>query len=113
MVWLKKIQKLKFGYEKQQLLFLNLFYWCVYILGTFIFPYLIFGTKVDYFKITFAITSFICFYVNYFFVIPKFFNIQNLSKTLLAFLLSVFCFVLIRYFVEEIFRLIFWNKELC
>lgn len=95
--------------KKQQLLFLHLFYWCVYILGTFIFPYLIFGTKVDYFKITFAITSFICFYVNYFFVIPKFFNLQNLSKTLLAFLLSVFCFVLIRYFVEEIFSPYFFG----
>lgn len=95
--------------KKQQLLFLHLFYWSIYILGTFLFPYLIFGTKVDYFKITFAITSFICFYVNYFFVIPKFFNLQNLSKTLLAFLLSVFCFVLIRYFVEEIFSPYFFG----
>ncbi len=95
--------------KKQQLLFLHLFYWSIYILGTFIFPYLIFGTKVDYFKITFAITSFICFYVNYFFVIPKFFNLQNLSETLLAFLLSVFCFVLIRYFVEEIFSPYFFG----
>lgn len=95
--------------KKQQLLFLHLFYWSIYILGTFLFPYLIFGTKVDYFKITFAITSFICFYINYFFVIPKFFDLQNLFKTLLAFLLSVFCFVLIRYFVEEIFSSYFFG----
>lgn len=95
--------------KKQQLLFLHIFYWSIYILGTFIFPYLLFGKQADYFKITFAITSFICFYINYFFVIPKFFHLQNLSKTLIAFLLSVFCFVLIRYFVEEIFSPYFFG----
>ncbi len=95
--------------KKQQLLFLHIFYWSIYILGTFVLPDLLFGTETRYFKITFALTSFICFYVNYFFVIPKFFNIQNLSKTLLAFLLSVFCFVLIRYFVEEIFSPYFFG----
>ena len=95
--------------KRQQLLFLNIFYWSVNIIGSIIVPYFLFENDKLIWDITFLITSVICFYFNYFFVVPQFFDINNLYKTILAFIVSVFCFVLVRYFMQEIFSPYFFG----
>ena len=95
--------------KRQQLLFLHIFYWSVNIIGSIIVPYFLFENDKLIWDITFLITSVICFYFNYFFVVPQFFDINNLYKTILAFIVSVFCFVLVRYFMQEIFSPYFFG----
>lgn len=97
--------------KKQQLLFLHLFYWIIYSIGSILIPQFIYHSDTLMLNITFAITSFVCFYFNYFFVVPKFFDVNNLYKTLVAFLVSVCCFVLVRYFVEEVMLMYLFGKR--
>ena len=68
--------------KRQQLLFLHIFYWSVYIIGSIIVPYFLFENDKLIWDITFLITSVICFYFNYFFVVPQFFDVNNLYKTI-------------------------------
>ena len=96
--------------KKKQLLFLHIFYWIANIIGSFIIPIFIYKTDdILVWDLTFWATSFICFYFNYFYVVPRFFDVNNLYKTLLAFLVSVFCFVLVRYFMQEVFSPYFFG----
>lgn len=91
--------------KNNQLIYLHILYWIINLLGTVIIPEYVYTHSLTILNSTFFITSFICFYVNYFFVVPKFFNIHQLYKTIVGFFISVSCFVVIRYFVEEVFLL--------
>ncbi|MFC3159749.1 Histidine kinase [Chryseobacterium arachidis] len=86
-----------------KLLYLHIFFWTIYITGAVLVPYFVFHSKNTVFNITFFITSSICFYVNYFIVVPKFFDADKLYKSFFAFFLSVASFVMVRYLAEEIF----------
>ncbi|WP_426274558.1 sensor histidine kinase [Chryseobacterium sp. S-02] len=86
-----------------KLLYLHIFFWAIYVTGAVLVPYFVFHSKNTIFNITFFITSIICFYVNYFIVVPKFFDADKLYKSFFAFFLSVTAFVMVRYFAEEIF----------
>ncbi|MCW3160940.1 sensor histidine kinase [Chryseobacterium oryctis] len=86
-----------------RLFYLHLFFWAIYIIGSVVIPYFLsadFGLTI--LNITFFIASFVCFYINYFFVVPQFFSSRRFYKSILAFLLSVVCFVVVRYLMEEV-----------
>ncbi|UMQ40976.1 histidine kinase [Chryseobacterium sp. Y16C] len=86
-----------------KLFYLHLFFWVIYVTGAVLVPYFVFHSKHTIFNITFFITSITCFYVNYFIVVPKFFDADKLYKSFFAFFLSVAAFVMVRYFAEEMF----------
>ncbi len=86
-----------------KLFYLHLFFWIIYVTGAVLVPYFVFHSKNTIFNITFFITSITCFYVNYFIVVPKFFDADKLYKSFFAFFLSVAAFVMVRYFAEEMF----------
>ncbi|SKB82998.1 Histidine kinase [Soonwooa buanensis] len=92
--------------RKNQLFLLQSIFWIINFIGTVLIPKFVFNADHVLLDITFFVTTFICFYINYFFVVPKFFDIHKLYKSLIGFFVSVICFVLIRYFIEEI--LLIW-----
>ena len=53
-------------------------------------------------NITFFLVSVITFYINYFFIVPFFFNIKKLYFSIVGFFVSVACFAFFRYLVEEV-----------
>ncbi|SEM77192.1 Histidine kinase [Chryseobacterium taichungense] len=89
--------------KTSKLLYLHIFFWVIYIIGAVLIPYFVFYSNATIFNITFFITSIICFYVNYFIVVPRFFEADKIYKSIVAFFLSVSSFVLVRYFAEEWF----------
>ncbi|MFP3592339.1 sensor histidine kinase [Chryseobacterium sp. SIMBA_038] len=88
--------------KANKLIYLHIFFWGIYAIGSVLIPYFVFNTERIILNITFFLTSFICFYVNYFLVAPNFFDASKWYKSVIAFLLSASCFVLVRYSVEEI-----------
>jgi len=89
--------------KTSKLLYLHIFFWTIYSTGAVLIPYFVFHSKNTIFNITFFITSITCFYVNYFIVVPRFFDADKIYKSFFAFFLSVSSFVLVRYFAEEWF----------
>ncbi|UFH30282.1 histidine kinase [Chryseobacterium sp. C-71] len=86
-----------------KLFYLHIFFWTIYVTGSVIIPYFAFDSRNTIFNITFFLTSIICFYVNYFVVVPKFFDGNKIYKSVIVFFLSASCFVGVRYFMEEWF----------
>lgn len=82
--------------------FLHYIYWGLYLLTETI-SILYFDQDYWFLRITFFLTSFVCFYFNYFWIVPKFFDINKLYKIVIGYFISVFFFVLIRYSAEELF----------
>ncbi|MEJ5103580.1 sensor histidine kinase [Chryseobacterium sp. MYb328] len=95
--------------KKKQLLFLHVFYWAMFLVGTIIVPAFVYKKGYIAFKLTYLLTSFVCFYFNYFFIVPRFFDIKKLYKAIVGFSISVTCFVVIRYFTEEVFLPLFFG----
>lgn len=85
----------------ERLTYLHTFFWIIYILGSVLIPGLVYGMKSVILDVTFFIASFVCFYVNYFCVVPKFFNADKVYHSILAFFISVSCFVAIRFGIEQ------------
>jgi len=85
-----------------KLLYLHIFFWTIYVTGSVIIPYFAFNSIKTIFNITFFITSIICFYINYFVIVPKFFDGDKIYKSVIVFFLSASCFVIVRYGMEEI-----------
>jgi len=90
--------------KKKQLLFLHLFFWFLYFVRE-VMDSMFSKEKLDkldiIFSVTFFITNFSCFYINYFWVVPKFFDLNKTYKLIIGYLVSIICFVVIRYSVEE------------
>ncbi|MDQ1097975.1 histidine kinase [Chryseobacterium camelliae] len=53
-------------------------------------------------EFTSFVTYFVCFYVNYFFITPRLYDAKKLYKWVIAFILGVTCFVIVRFSLEEI-----------
>ncbi|MCA6067411.1 histidine kinase [Chryseobacterium sp. RG1] len=92
-----------------KLFYLHLFFWTIYLTGSVVLPYLAFDSKNNIFNVTFFFTSIICFYVNYFIVVPRFFEGSKIYKSVIVFFLSACCFVGVRYGVEEWFLPLFFG----
>lgn len=95
--------------KNKALLYLHIFYWLIYMIGSILIPYYVFQIGHPILDVTFFITSFACFYINYFLVAPAFFDINKLYKTIVGFFLSVLFFVVIRFCIEEWFLPHFWG----
>ena len=96
--------------KNKQLLALHFVFWILNFIGSVIIPNFVFKGGHLILNVTFFITAFLCFYTNYFFVVPRFFDIHKLYKTLIGFFVSVFFFVLVRYFIEEILLPLFVGR---
>ncbi|MGV4415125.1 sensor histidine kinase [Chryseobacterium sp. T1] len=88
--------------KKNQILFLHIFYWLLNLTFSILLPILAWDTKHAVFNVTFFIVGFIVFYINYFYIVPFFFNIKKLYLTIFGFFISVGCFVFFRYMTEEL-----------
>lgn len=87
----------------KQLTYLHLFFWIVYILASILFPGIANGFSNLVFDLTFFAISFTCFYINYFFIVPRFFHSDKMYQSVFAFVISISLFVVMRYFIEEWF----------
>lgn len=83
--------------------YLHIFFWVIYLIGSVILPGIAYGVESVILDMTFFVTSFTCFYVNYFFVVPAFFNADKIYRSIFAFFISVSCFVGVRYAIEQWF----------
>jgi len=88
--------------KSKQIIFLHLFYWILNVVFSIITPIIAGNTEHFILNITFFVVSLLAFYINYFFIVPFFFNINKLYSTILGFFISVGCFVFFRYMVEEL-----------
>jgi len=88
--------------KKQQILFLHIFYWILNLSFSILLPILVWKTEHSLLNFTFFGVSFIAFYINYFYIVPFFFNINKLYLTIFGFFISVGCFVFFRYVTEEL-----------
>ncbi|AJW64297.1 Sensor histidine kinase YpdA [Elizabethkingia miricola] len=86
--------------KRNQIIFLHLFYWLLLAINNLI-AVIVFDSRYNLLKFTFFVVSFLGFYANYFFIVPKFINPKKLYLSIVGFFLAVFCFVLFRYSVEE------------
>ncbi|WP_144281448.1 sensor histidine kinase [Chryseobacterium echinoideorum] len=82
--------------------YLHIFFWLIYLVGSIIIPAIAYGLESVLLDVTFFLASFICFYVNYFFIVPAFFNADKIYRSIFAFFISVSCFVAVRYFIEQL-----------
>lgn len=87
----------------KQLTYLHIFFWIVYILAAIVFPGISGGFSNLVFDLTFFAISFACFYINYFFIVPRFFHSDKMYQSVFAFVISISLFVVMRYLVEEWF----------
>ncbi|WP_276875139.1 sensor histidine kinase [Chryseobacterium joostei] len=88
--------------KQKQILFLHFSYWLL-VLSKNIFGIITSqNVNIDILNLTIFTASFLGFYVNYFFVVPKFFNPKKLYLTIVGFFVGVFFFALFRYSLEEI-----------
>ena len=99
-----KQKKVSYFYHmnNRQILFLHIFYWLLNIAFSLVIPRFVEGAKSSVLSYTIFIVSFIVFYINYFFVVPIFFNPKKLYLSVVGYFISVTCFVLLRYFSEEL-----------
>ncbi|MCT4223854.1 histidine kinase [Elizabethkingia anophelis] len=88
--------------KKNQIIFLHIFYWVLNITSNILIPLIAGYKKLIVLDFTFLAVSFVAFYINYFFIVPLFFDIKRLYLTIAGFFISVFCFALLRYSVEEV-----------
>lgn len=88
--------------KRKQILFLHVFYWFL-VLAKNVISFLTFDKgMLHILSLTIFVASFLGFYVNYFFIVPRFFNPKRLYMTIIGFFVAVFFFVLFRYSLEEI-----------
>lgn len=85
----------------KQFTFLHIFFWIIYLTGSVILPGIAYGIESVILDATFFVASFACFYINYFFVVPKFFNAEKIYHSIFAFFISVSCFVSLRFGIEQ------------
>lgn len=88
--------------KPKQIVFLHFFYWLLVLFKNIYTIITSQNANVDILNITIFIASFLGFYVNYFFVVPRFFNPEKLYLTIVGFFVGVFFFVVFRYSLEEI-----------
>ena len=87
----------------EKFIYQHIFFWVIYLIGSVILPAIANGISSVTLDMTFFAASFTCFYVNYFFIVPAFFKTEKIHLSLLAFFISVSCFVGMRYAIEQWF----------
>ncbi|MGG5209623.1 sensor histidine kinase [Chryseobacterium sp. MIQD13] len=88
--------------KQKQIFLLHLFYWLLIIFNGII-AVSVYSTKgIGILDVTIFLANFLGFYVNYFFVVPRFFDPKRFYLMIIGFFVGVFIFVIFRYSIEEI-----------
>lgn len=88
--------------KQKQILLLHFFYWLLIIFNGII-AVSVYSTKgIGILDITIFLANFLGFYVNYFLVVPRFFDPKRFYLMIIGFFIGVFIFVFFRYSIEEI-----------
>ncbi|NIF07380.1 histidine kinase [Chryseobacterium sp. Tr-659] len=92
--------------NKKQIIWLQVFYWSFSFIGNTIAPYFFFPERREFqwyvLNFTYFFTEISTFYILYLLIIPKIFRLEKLYSAAFVFLISILCFGLIRYGIEEI-----------
>lgn len=88
--------------KQKQVLYLHFFYWLLIIFNGIIARVIYNTDGVDILDFTIFLANFLGFYVNYFFVVPRFFDPKRFYMMIVGFFIGVFIFVLFRYSIEEL-----------
>lgn len=88
--------------KQKQVLLLHVFYWLLIIFNGLIARVVYSKSNLDLLDVTIFLANFLGFYVNYFFVAPRFFNPNRFYMMIAGFFVGVFIFVLFRYSIEEL-----------
>lgn len=101
-------------FSKQKEIIIHLLYWLIFTIGFFINLKpendFIFGfDEITLFSISYMFINISTFYLNYFYVLKKFFDIKMLSKFLIGFFLIFAYFITLRYLLEEVVFLHFFG----
>lgn len=88
--------------KQKQIFLLHFFYWLLIIFNGVV-AGLVYNTRnLDILSVTIFFANFLGFYVNYFFIAPKFFDPKRFYMMIIGFFIGVFVFVVFRYSIEEI-----------
>ncbi|WP_223609052.1 sensor histidine kinase [Chryseobacterium sp. OSA05B] len=88
--------------KQKQVLLLHVFYWLLIIFNGLLSRAVYSKSGLDVLDITIFLANFLGFYVNYFFIAPRFFNPNRFYMMIVGFFVGVFVFVLFRYSMEEL-----------
>ncbi|KFF20580.1 histidine kinase [Chryseobacterium sp. JM1] len=88
--------------KQKQVLLLHIFYWLLMIFNSLLARIVYSKSNFDLLDVTIFLANFLGFYVNYFFVAPRFFNPNRFYMMIVGFFVGVFIFVLFRYSIEEL-----------
>lgn len=88
--------------KQKQVLLLHVFYWLLIIFNGILSRAVYSKSGLDVLDVTIFLANFLGFYVNYFFVAPRFFNPNRFYMMIVGFFVGVFIFVLFRYSMEEL-----------
>lgn len=94
-------------FSKQKEITLHILFWVIYLLTYFVTlnpdTKIVYDIQpIDLFTITFLITTFTTFYVNYFFVLKTSFKSHKLLPIIVGFVLIFIYFIICRYLLEEV-----------
>lgn len=88
--------------KQKQVFFLHFFYWLLIIFNGLLARAVYNKDGLDVLDVTIFLANFLGFYVNYFFVVPRFFDPKRFYLMIVGFFVGVFVFVLFRYSMEEL-----------
>ncbi|MGL6127832.1 sensor histidine kinase [Chryseobacterium artocarpi] len=88
--------------KQKQVILLHFFYWLLIIFNGVLARVIYSMEGFQIFDITIFIANLLGFYVNYFFVVPRFFDPKRFYLMIIGFFVGVFIFVLFRYSMEEL-----------
>lgn len=101
-------------FSKQKEIAIHIIYWTIFVVGFFINmkpenEYVFGFDELSLFSVSYITINITTFYLNYFYVLPKFFDIKMLPKFFLGMLLIFTFFIATRYLVEEVLFLHFFG----
>lgn len=94
-------------FSKQKEIIIHLLYWIGFNIGFFINikpenTFIIGFDKLTLFSVSYLFINISTFYLNYFYVLKKFFDVKMLSKFFIGFILIFVYFIALRYLLEEV-----------
>ncbi|WP_228459214.1 histidine kinase [Chryseobacterium carnipullorum] len=88
--------------KQKQVFFLHFFYWLLIIFNGLLARAVYSEGGLDILDVTIFLANILGFYVNYFFIVPRFFDPKRFYLMIIGFFVGVFVFVLFRYSMEEL-----------
>lgn len=94
-------------FSRRKEIIVHLLYWFIFIFGYFIQlkpdnDFIFSFDELTLFGVSYLFINISTFYVNYCYLLPKFFDIKRLSKFLIGFFLIFAYFITFRYLLEEV-----------